>query len=236
MTFKRKFLIAASTAGALAMASGAAFAADPVEAGYDWSGFYFGAHFGYGGADVSGDFDLSDGAGDFVLDTSGSFDLDPEGILGGAQAGFNWQTGNFVLGVEADVSFTDWDDDLSNADLETVSVDTDFLATLRLRAGFAADNLLFYATAGAAITDTEFTAVNFTPADSGSVDLDDIGFVFGAGIEWAFASNFSAKIEGLYFIFDDRQGTATLTSDSDPGDNAELEDAWLVRAGLNFHF
>ncbi|MGH6908519.1 MAG: outer membrane protein [Methylococcales bacterium] len=234
-----KKLLAAATAlsGFLAL-TGAASAADPViDTAYDWTGFYIGANVGYGGADIEGDFDLSDGPGNFLTGGSGSFNLDLNGIVGGAQAGYNWQTGNWVLGIEADASFVDWDDSVGpNIDTETVSAETDFLGTLRLRAGLAVDNWLLYATAGGAITDTKYTAQNGGGADRGSLNLNDIGVVVGGGVEWAFASNWSFRAEGLYFIFDDRENAATLTTDSDPGDNAELNDAWLARAGINFRF
>lgn len=203
---------------------------------HDWTGLYFGVHAGYGEADVNGLFDNNDGLGDFVLNNSGYFNLDTNGMLGGVQAGYNWQNGNLVLGLEGDASLVDWKKSLTNGDNETVSTDTDFLATLRLRAGFAMDTLLIYGTAGGAITDTSFSAVDINEGGSGSVDLGDIGLAVGGGAEWAFAPDWSFKVEGLYLYFNDKANTSALTNDSDTGDFAKLDDGWLVRAGLNWHF
>ena len=53
---------------------------------YNWSGFYIGAHGGWGFGD-------------------GAFD---DGFVVGGQLGVNWQFNNFVLGAEGDGSFADW--------------------------------------------------------------------------------------------------------------------------------
>jgi outer membrane immunogenic protein len=211
---------------------------------HDWSGFFIGAHAGYGGADVNGVFDTSDiGSPDenFKDDGEGPFDLNLDGFVGGIQAGVNWQSGNFVFGLEGDVSFVDWSDKIVSDDnnAEQVWAETNFVGTLRGRAGYAMDNLLLFGTAGIAITDTEFTAEDDpgpTDPDRDSVDLDDIGFVVGGGAEFALNESWSFKAEGLYFMFNDKKDTDTLTSDSDAGDFAELDDAWMARIGVNFHF
>src|SRR3954462_15633317 len=88
--------------------SGAALAADmsrPVykappagalPVAYDWTGFYVGGHLGYGWAKK----DWSDSFGLFDVSSRSS------GFLGGGQAGFNYQIGQFVLGAEGDFSWT----------------------------------------------------------------------------------------------------------------------------------
>jgi outer membrane immunogenic protein len=89
----------AASVSVLALLSGAAIAADlptysPPPApmlsttpiAYNWSGFYIGAHGGWGFG--SGDFD--------------------DGFVVGGQLGVNWQFNNFVDGAEGDGSFTDW--------------------------------------------------------------------------------------------------------------------------------
>lgn len=240
----KKWALLVATFSATAALSGSALAADlaePVDSAYDWSGFFIGAHVGYGGANVSGQYDIDDVnfVGEtFVNDDAGPFDLDAEGFLGGGQIGYNWQSGSFVLGIEGDVTYTDWSDSLTNDDDEQVSVKTDFVGTLRGRAGYAMDNLLLYGTAGVALTDTKFTADDdvFNPGDSGSVKFNDLGIVVGGGAEYALNEDWSIKAEALYFIFNDKKDTGELTSDSELGDYAELDDAWMVRVGVNFHF
>jgi outer membrane immunogenic protein len=221
----------------LAISLGAAVkAADVVQpeyAPFDWTGFYIGGHVGWGWIDLDGAFDEDDGD-NFPDDGGGDFDLNDDDLLGGFQAGYNWQMDQFVLGIEGDISFVDWNDKLENGD-EAVSFDTDLLVSLRARAGFAVDNLLFYATAGGAWTDTNFEAQDGDD-DSSDADLDDIGLVVGAGAEVAFNEHWSVRAEGLYYYFNDEEDTSDFTSDSDPGDFIQLNDIFVIRAGVNFLF
>src|SRR5262249_7293576 len=157
---------------------------------------------------------------------------DDNDILGGVQAGYNVQINQFVLGVEGDVSFTDLDDDETNDDGEKVSFHTNILASLRARLGLAVDNMMIYATGGGAWSDTEYRARNQDGTD-GDTDLDDIGFVVGGGVEYAFSENWSVRAEGLWYDFEDKEDTDNLTSDSDDGDFAKLKDVTVGRIGIN---
>ena len=118
---------------------------------YNWSGFYIGAHGGWG---------FNDGAFD-------------DGFVVGGQLGINWQFNNFVFGLEGDGSFVDYG-----------SIDS--LATIRARAGLAFDRFLVYGTGGGAFE-----------------DFDDLGWVAGAGVEYAFTDFVSAGVEYLHYDFDD---------------------------------
>jgi outer membrane immunogenic protein len=219
--------------------SGTVLAAD-VEAppvAHDWTGFYVGGHFGYGWIDVEGAYDSSEG--NSFSEDGGDFDMDDSGILGGAQIGYNHQIDNFVLGVEADFSFLGLDDELDNGD-ELVSFDTDYLFSLRARAGYAFDNMMIYATAGAAWTNTNFYAndhIDDTDGDEkGHKRLNDVGLVVGGGGAYAFDDNWSIRAEGLYYYFDDKQDTDDLTHDSDENDFAKLNDMFVVRVGIDYAF
>jgi outer membrane immunogenic protein len=226
---------------------GASLAADITAepAPYDWSGFYFGANAGYGGADVDGTFrGAITGPDDtFAVDGRGPFDLNLDGLVGGLQAGGNWQNGTFVIGVEADVSLVDWSDsvhwteDCCGNPSDRLSAETDFVATLRGRAGVAMDNVLLFGTAGVAFTDTNYTAdekVNAT--GRGSLDFDDVGFVVGGGAEYALSQSWSIKAEGLYFFFNDKEDASDLTggNPATDGDSVQLDNAWMARVGVNF--
>jgi outer membrane immunogenic protein len=220
-----------------ALSSGA-FAADvpPVES-YDWTGFYVGGHVGYGWIDLNGRLDSQNQApGDDFGNGDGPFDLDDDGFLGGFQAGVNYQIDDIVLGLEGDLAFVGFSDKLSNIQNERVSFDTDLLATLRVRAGLAVDDVLLFATIGAAWTDTNHKVEVPIPLNpSGDVDLDDIGLAVGGGAEYALDERWSIKADALYMIFDDREKTANLTAGSEVGDFIELEDLFVVRIGVNFH-
>jgi outer membrane immunogenic protein len=228
-------LVAATSLGGTAMA---ADLTEPVPEDFDWTGPYIGAHAGWGWIDLDGKYDTSDiedGEDDFVDDDNGKFDLDDDDFLAGLQIGYNWQVDHFVLGVEGDISFGDWHDHLSNSDDEEVSFDTNTLITLRARAGLAFDNLMVYATAGGAWTDTEFKASDGI-ADNGERDLDDIGLVVGGGAELAVDEHWSVRAEGLYYYFDEKEDIQSLTSDTDPDDFIRLNDIVVARVGLNFRF
>jgi outer membrane immunogenic protein len=242
-----KLCVAVAAISAATMLSGAAMAADPasyeiVETAHDWSGVYVGAHLGYGEADLDGAYS-SGGGGDFMTDGSGPFELSGDGIAGGAQIGFNWQSGNFVYGVEGDITAVDWSDSLYNEPVgeETVFLDVNYLATLRARVGYAMDRTLIFGTAGAAFIDAEYSVQDHPgdtdPDESGSLDFNDVGVVVGGGAEYALNERWSIKAEGLYFWFNESQSGADLTHDSDNDrDFAELENAWMVRLGVNYHF
>jgi outer membrane immunogenic protein len=257
----RKTVFAA--AAAFAVASGAtafqAAAADldfmpppPAPVFHDWTGFYVGGHVGYGEADFTARATVYDPNGGIQFNEGRT--LDPSGIVGGVHGGYNWQAGSFVLGIEGDISFTDWDDSTGGAvDVAGVGEvalraksEVDFLASVRGRVGMAFDTLLLYGTGGIAFTDasTRFRAtVDGDTVLSRKFDFDDIGWVVGGGAEWAAIPNvFSVGVEGLYYIFEDRE-TRFFDVDLDgvdPGTEVRLtskfHDAWVIRARANFHF
>jgi outer membrane immunogenic protein len=162
-----------------------------------------------------------------VAALSHSYRSDNSSFEGGVQVGCNNQLGNLVLGVEADwqksglsnsvvssfaafpdpgnPSFTD------AAHTELVTSKLEWFSTLRGRLGFTPINsLLLYGTAGLVTADLRSdTAVNFgtfpvSPVYNGASHVGsgsklEFGMVVGAGAEWAFTSNWSAKAELLYF-------------------------------------
>ena len=113
----------------------------------------------------------------------------------GGTLGANFQSGAFVFGVEGD-----WDYSAINTGT-TSSICTfsgncqtgnNWLATARGRAGYAADRVLLYATAGGAFANVQTNFNGTTTSHTQS------GWTAGAGIEWAFADNWTAKVEYLY--------------------------------------
>jgi outer membrane immunogenic protein len=121
---------------------------------------------------------------------------------------------------------------------DRIEFELDALASLRLRAGIAADRALIYVTGGLAYASGEFTVIDDAGPgqDTGSVDLDSFGGVVGGGAAFAISDNASLRLEGLYYIFDDEKDTSDLTSDSDDGDSLSLEDVFVIRAGLDWRF
>jgi outer membrane immunogenic protein len=155
---------------------------------FNWTGFYFGGHVGYGWGDtaVGGDVD---------------------GFLGGVQLGYNWQLSrNWVFGIEGDISGTD----LNNA----FPAHVDYLGTLRARIGYTWDRTMVYGTGGLAWNRASVAGFHDT----------DTGYALGLGIEWAFAPNWSTKVEYMYYAFDN---TSVVPTDLDIS---------TIKFGLNYRF
>jgi outer membrane immunogenic protein len=268
----RKSVLAAAAAIAVAGAamSGQASAADMgFESSYPayqqmWQGFHIGGHLGYGEAEVEGRADV-DYIDDVEPELDESFTLrksfTPDGIIGGAQAGYDWQWDSLVFGLEGDISFANWSDNSVLFDeplddfgfaadaIGRASADVDMLATIRGRLGMAFDNVLVYGTGGVAWADAEARA-SIVLDDGLGVDtlwsakksFSDIGFVAGGGIAWmVIPQSFSVGLEGLYYFFDQQKTLADATFDVGPGDleviaTATLDDVWVVRTRADFHF
>jgi outer membrane immunogenic protein len=175
-----------------ALGCGSALAADlparvPVKApapvmsyGYNWSGFYIGGHGGGG---------WSDRCFTFAGAAEGCHDAD--GWLAGGQVGFNWQTGQFVFGLEFSGSWADINGSHTSLGFAPDAYHSDVNSILMLtgRVGMAFDRMLLYVTGGGAWVRNEigYTTGGFTE----SVDQNRTGWTIGGGIEWGFAPNWS---------------------------------------------
>ncbi len=241
--------------------SPAAYAADAIVeeipapvAVYDWSGLYLGINVGYGGGSFDHPFYVNADIGDFsgrVAD--GSLDITASGFVGGAQVGYNFQSGAFVYGVEADIQASNVKGELSgnlsiNPDLTPISAsaeigtELDYFGTIRGRVGYAAtDRFLIYGTGGFAYGRTESyvnASVNGSSVIDESVRNSRTGWTIGGGAEYAFTDNWSLKSEYLYTDL----GTETLLNFSDLlgdeiGGALESDVAFhTVRVGLNYKF
>ena len=177
----------------------------PTPMASNWSGFYIGVHGGYGWADIEGD-----DAFDFDIDGDDDFfgDSDLEGPVIGGQIGVNWQWNSFVVGAEADGSWSgiDNDDDTFGGDPGDIGLngEVDWLASARLRAGLGWDRFMIYGTGGVAFaefsTDIEDGAGLFNGDDDGEVE---VGWVAGGGVEFLATQNVSVGLEYLHYEFDD---------------------------------
>jgi outer membrane immunogenic protein len=213
----RRGLLLLSTALSLVAAS-SAFAADlPVKAPYapaplpSWTGFYAGVNLGGGWANTN--------------DGLGSGDL--TGFVGGGQVGYNWQLGQFVLGIEGDFQGTT---QKKTDTVGAISVEQKlpWFATLRGRLGYAPGPVMFYVTGGAAWANYELSA------SSGGLSISDnstqSAWTVGGGVEWMFLPHWSTKVEYLYVDTGDKNVTLFGVTG-----NARAQDN-IVRVGLNYHF
>ena len=121
----------------------------------------------------------------------------PNGGLLGGPAGYNYQVGQFVGGVEADLDWTDMNKSNVYA-LGTNKFSTSTMTTERLRAGIALDRTLLFVTGGYAGIETKGSFNDTLNLISGSQSTWRNGGVIGGGVEYAFTNNITAKAEYLY--------------------------------------
>jgi outer membrane immunogenic protein len=240
--FLLRRIVAGATVGLCALLSAAAIAADlggrgsikdaPALGASRWVGFYAGGQIGHGKAFYSGAFDNGE------LEELLLSDLDLSGTVGGAHVGYNLQKGKLVFGVEADFNWTGLQDKQTFVDGENfITGSIDWLATVRGRLGFATDRTLIYATGGVAFADAEYTSgENGEPAGPGKLDFAKAGVVVGGGAEYALTDRISLRVQGLYYVFNERRETSTLSTDSNPGDFAKFEDAYTITVGASYRF
>jgi len=226
MSCKRSFLATASTLALLAVAP--ALAADlpsrapvmkaPVrEVPFSWTGFYVGAQGGYGWLDYKQTI-VSDSLALGLCSTSGLVDScssSPGGGVFGGFAGYNWQSGNIVFGVEADGSWVGLKrtETLPTSLVGSVTVrgEVEWLATVRGRLGVAFSPTMVYVTGGVA-----FGGVNSGWTNTGAPPVATLdkgtktGWVAGGGIEHAFARNWSIRAEVLYHDLGKDTGTTSF--------------------------
>ncbi|WP_375157250.1 outer membrane protein [Bradyrhizobium sp. A11] len=166
---------------------------------YSWAGPYLGGNIGYEWGSV---------------DNNPS---KPSGFVGGVQAGYNFQNGPWVFGVEGDIQASGADDTFA-----PWKFSNPWFGTLRGRAGYAFNNVLFYGTAGLAFG--ELRGQTFGWAESHTT----AGWTIGGGAEVGLTSNWSAKLEYLYIDLSTSQFAITGVSNG--------YSASVVRAGVNYRF
>jgi outer membrane immunogenic protein len=163
-------------------------------------------------------------------------------FIGGGQLGYNWQVNYFVLGIEAD-----FDGAANNNNSRTVftrigtiqvTSNNRWITTLAARFGVTNGYWLFYGKAGGGwVGNDDFTVTNLTTGSSftASNNNTNSGWLVGAGIEWAFAPNWSAKVEYNYLELDDR--TFTVPAGFLVGDTfTHSRDIQMVKVGINYLF
>jgi outer membrane immunogenic protein len=192
---------------------------------WSWTGFYVGGNVGgaWGTSSATNPF--------FGFQTTG--DYPTSGIIAGGQAGYNWQFSSWVLGLETDMDWSDVKGTTSNGICSGVVCTTSdsWLGTTRARFGYAVDHLLVYGTGGVAYGDVKFDVSPAAPFGANAATTRT-GWTAGAGLEYAFTRNWSAKLEYLYVDL----GTADLACTPGCGTGAHPFNENIVRGGVNFHF
>lgn len=257
-------LLKASVASAVILAgSSAVYAADapiydkgvvtaPVVAPvWTWAGFYGGLFAGYAWGDVETVHPATGGGVAYSAATVGSYDVDDsDGFFGGGTLGYNWQSDNFVFGLEGELGYLDiggseidpWASAIGFTDLRA-DADTDFYMSLTGRAGFAFDQLLLYVKGGGtflnaevAMTDACAGGANCSATTYAASDDDwQGGWTVGAGAEWMIGGGWSTKLEYMYYDFGDTSVSAVASNGLTYSSDFDLS-AQTVKVGLNYHF
>lgn len=193
-----------------------------------WTGFYAGAQIGYGwGRDRIHDSSLSTGDSDY----SDRFKID--GMTGGVHGGYNYQTGPWVVGAEADIELANVDGD--NPDWpfgDNTKAKIDSQGSLRLRGGYAIGQTLLYATGGLALAHVKTDYYDGSAHDSYSDTK--AGWTIGTGLECAFTTNWTARVEYRYVDLG-RISDHTTTTDSGWQEHNDLQEH-AIRVGVSYKF
>jgi outer membrane immunogenic protein len=251
----KKLLLAGVAVAGLVAGAGAASAADlpartapiapapmiPAIPIFTWTGFYVGAQVGYAWGNSNNDvppgaFFVNDAG--FLVPFDQGFGGDNDSFLAGVHAGYNYQIGSFVVGLEGDVEGLFNDNDkfsglLYNAagvpvafSLSANSID--WQGSIRARAGFAFDRALIYATGGFAVAGVSGGASNLI-AHKG--DDPVTGWTLGAGVEYAFTNNLTTRVEYRYTNYDLDKSTFNNVVFGDSN-----MDFHTIRAGVSYKF
>jgi outer membrane immunogenic protein len=232
-------------------------AAAEVGAASKWTGFYVGgsAGVGFGGDSKSVDLD----AFNYFKPTPIPGEVTNVGtdsaFIGGGQIGYNHAISTrWVVGIEADISSFDFKAAETPASSKKdwgsdtlVSVEMDWLATVRARLGFAVDQWLIYGTGGLAFSNGEYRNHDFCntgPCGTGLMDAKGdmgTGWTVGGGLALALASNWTASAEYLFVRFDGKEYSGTAFNQENIATNefrfsASPADFNIIRVGLNYQF
>lgn len=251
--------------GIIALIALAGSASQPAQAGdlaaERWSGIYLGVSAGYAWGDsrARGNVPAASNMVDWAIESAdavlnGNFSSD--GGLGGLTVGASSQTGQFVLGIEADLTHFSLKGKRDTGVLSVWQsvrgideISADWLATLRLRVGYAFGSSLIYATAGPAFSKVSLSRAMDWSADTcggGEFGLNrchagksniSAGWMAGGGIEHALSDRWAVKAEYLYADF----GEAKFTTVSTVHPNQYVRHSislgtHIARAGVNYKF
>jgi outer membrane immunogenic protein len=230
--------LAALALGTPALAADLAVKAPPVAAPvYNWGGAYIGGFAGYG----FGNQNLNNGSGPAgYADYTANWET--HGPMAGGEIGYNWQSGQFVFGVEANGAWTNIQgfDNYALTDVNGNAVNDanklKWVGSVLARGGLAVDRLLLFFTGGWAFGDLTHTNTDVaTGIDTFSVSRS--GLAAGGGMAYAITDNLIGKIEYRYYDLGTytRAGNPTLTPNGQsPYSVANTYSTVLL--GLDFKF
>ena len=208
----------------------------PAPSAINWSGFYVGMNAGYGWARSSSS--VTPTSGGAPLSNSG----DLNAFIGGGQIGYNWQTSNFLLGLEADFQASPQKETSAfNCGVGCTLTEANsfhWFGTTRGRIGYAYDRLMFYGTGGAAWTRVSDALSGNASSSNISTSNSNFGWTLGGGVEWMTSERWSVKFEYLYIWQNALNGTGMLPpflGGASVTEAVKFNNS-VVRVGVNYHF
>jgi outer membrane immunogenic protein len=208
---------------------------------FTWTGFYVGGNIGGAWR--------NDNLTDTLVGLNFGSGNNNGVFIGGGQLGYNWQINYFVLGYEWDIDGASNNNNTGTVftpglgPLQVTTSHNTLITTLAARFGVTNGPWLFYGKAGGGwVGSDDFTITRVTPLASVTASTNrSFGWLAGAGVEWAFASNWSAKVEYNYLGLDNRTfivpaGTVPplfLAGDTFTQSNRNIQ---LVKVGINYLF
>jgi outer membrane immunogenic protein len=226
-------------AGAADLPVGPAPAPPYLPPAFTWTGFYLGGNIGGAWA--------RDGWTDSLFGLTWNNSTNDGRFIGGGEAGFNYQMGYFVIGVEGDFDWVAHHNNSTTVVIPTIAdaiqvVSSDsWISTVAARFAFAADRWLIYGKVGGGwVGNKGFTVTNLTTGQSFSTSSNAVsGWLAGAGVEWAITPNWTVKAEYDYLGLGSRTvtvpGTAipALAGDTFATGNRNVQ---MVKLGINYLF
>lgn len=208
-----------------------------------WEGFYAGGHVGIQRDrhewSMQGYGDSSMSAYQLLLQKSG--------LIVGVHSGYNFQSGNFVYGFEADANWRRAGK-FGDVSLKSSEAELGPSGSLRIRSGFAMQQALIYLTGGLAIADIEHKTgcvPNYgwcTPAvNTGDLGNTRVGWTVGGGVDWFLRKDWSIRAEYRYSNFgslrNDTSAFWTNVEDNPRNYKDTLSTtSQALRIGLTHHF
>ncbi len=196
----------------------------------NWAGFYAGVNIGSGWATGT-------------PDTAGAPTLKAKGLVGGAQAGYNWQVGQLVFGPKVEVGFGNIRGTVYDGNYLNYSGRANAFGSVQARVGVAIGRVLPYVQGGLAFArstasmncpQAPFGICKFTGPFTASDTKTLTGWTVGGGLEVLLAPNWSAFVEAQYANFG--KPTYSFITPLGPAAASSKQELSAVKGGLNFHF
>ncbi len=209
----------------------------------DWSGFYFGGQVGWSHGEMEvTDLDGYNGLGE-------KFGYDDDGIAAGAHAGYNFQTGSLVFGLETGVGYLGLDESRQYPPFAGVRQPNDSVAsteaglyvTVTGRAGLAWNDFLLYAKGGWIGADAKVSYIDDDPAGTTLISGTHkskfkSGYTIGGGLEWAMTDALSVRMEYMYADLGKITHTAVAAAGPTPVRFKHDLEVHTLMVGMSYRF